>query len=171
MKTHWSVKAQMEQKLIPTIRSYQSNDATELAHIFYRSVRGIAPTFYSTEQLEAWASIEPHAQKMHEKFTDGRSVLLATDEEGRPVAFIDLESDGHIDLLFCAPEASGKGIATRLYTQLEELALKRNIPRLYVESSEVALRFFQKQGFNLIARRDFTLRSVAMHNYAMEKIL
>ena len=35
-------------------------------------------------------------------------------EPGRVVAFIDLEPDGHIDRLFCAPEAAGRGVASRL---------------------------------------------------------
>ena len=157
--------------MTPTIRYYKSSDAPDLANIFYRSVRDIDAAYYSSEQREAWASIEPTAEKMHERFTDGRSVLIAVNNENRPLAFIDLESDGHIDLLFCAPEASRQGVSSSLYKELEELAVLRHMPRLYVEASEVALSFFQKQGFNVIARRDFTIKSVAIHNYAMEKQL
>jgi len=159
------------QTVTPTIRYYKSNDAADLANIFYRSVKGIDASYYSTEQLKAWASVEPTAEKMHERFTDGRSVLIAVDQQDRPLAFIDLESSGHIDLLFCAPEVSRQGISSYLYKQLEELAIRRQMPRLHVEASEVARGFFQKQGFSVIARRDFTIKSVAIHNYAMEKQL
>jgi putative acetyltransferase len=40
---------------------------------------------------------------------------VAVAEDDRVVAFIDLEADGHIDRLFCAPEAVGRGIASQLY--------------------------------------------------------
>ena len=34
-------------------------------------------------------------------------------------AYIDLEPDGHINRLFCAPEAAGQGIASRPYDAME----------------------------------------------------
>jgi len=33
---------------------------------------------------------------------------VAANADDRPVAYIDLEPNGHIDRLFCAPEAAGQ---------------------------------------------------------------
>ena len=55
------------------------------------------------------------------------------------VAFIDLEPDGHIDRLFCAPEAVGRGIASQLYDGIETAARERGIGRLFTEASAVSV--------------------------------
>ena len=62
-----------------------------------------------------WA-LEPRtAEWAHGEASDGRLVLVAANEDDCPVAYIDLEPNGHIDRVFCAPEAAGRGIASRLY--------------------------------------------------------
>jgi putative acetyltransferase len=98
-------------------------------------------------------------------------LLVAVDEGGDPLAYGDLEADGHIDHLFCRPDAAGTGLAAALYAGLEAAARARGMARLHVEASEPARRFFPKQGFVLVARRDFEIGSVAIHNFAMEKRL
>jgi putative acetyltransferase len=96
---------------------------------------------------------------------------VASDERDRVVAFIDLESDGHIDRLFCAPEAAGRGIASRLYDGIETAAREQGLGRLYTEASELARRFFERKGFVVLERQDKILRGVPIHNYRMEKAL
>ena len=98
-------------------------------------------------------------------------VLVAADESGHVVAFIDLEPDGHIDRLFCAPEAAGRGIASRLYEALEAAARAQGIERLFTEASELARRFFEPKGFTVLHRQDKILRGVPIHNYRMAKTL
>ncbi len=87
------------------------------------------------------------------------------------VAFIDLEPDGHIDRLFCAPEAAGRGVASRLYQALETAARAQGIERLFTEASELARRFFEQKGFTVLQRQDKILRGVPIHNYRMAKTL
>jgi multidrug transporter EmrE-like cation transporter len=97
--------------------------------------------------------------------------LVAVDEADSPLAFIDLEADGHIDLLYCAPEFAGSGLADGLYEAVEAAARAGGIARLYSEASEAALRFFRKRGFVMLHRRDLKIGDVAIHNYAVEKPL
>ena len=87
------------------------------------------------------------------------------------VAFIDLEPDGDIDRLFCAPEAAGRGVASRLYESLETAARAQGIERLFTEASELARRFFERKGFTVLQRQDKILRGVPIHNYRMAKTL
>lgn len=98
-------------------------------------------------------------------------MLVAVDGAGRPVAFGDLEPDGHIHFLYCAPEAAGTGVTATLYDALERIARAQGIVRLYAEASEPARRFFARQGFRTIGRRDFDIEGVPIHNYAVEKRL
>jgi predicted GNAT family acetyltransferase len=96
---------------------------------------------------------------------------VAANVDDRPVAYIDLEPDGHIDRLFCAPEAAGQGIASRLYDAVEAAAREQGIRNLFTEASELARRLFERKGFAVVERQDLVIRGVAIHNYRMVKAL
>ena len=153
------------------IREYQPRDAAAVADIFIRAVTVTGLKGYSPEQVSAWVEGDRSPAATHQRCGDGRLVLVATDDTGTPVAFIDLDDDGHIDMLFCAPEHTGRGIASALYAKLEEAARQRGLTRLFVEASEVAKPFFTAKGFMLIRRNDFELGGVSIHNFIMEKHL
>ena len=153
------------------IRPSRAEDAPALAALYVRSVEAIGPAGYAPEQVAAWAAGAPSAERLQRLATDGRTTLVAVDDADRPLAFGDLEPDGHIHFLYCAPEAVGAGVTAALYTRLEALARERGVTRLYAEASEAARRFFLKQGFVVTARRDFEVAGVPIHNYAVEKTL
>jgi putative acetyltransferase len=154
-----------------TIRPYEPRDAAGVADVFYRSVREVALSDYTADQVTAWAPGPPDVEQERGRSGDGRLVLVAADRQGRVVAFADLEADGHIDRLFCAPEAAGRGIASRLYEAVEAAARERGIGRLSTEASELARRFFARKGFVMLERQDMVLRGVPIHNYKMAKNL
>jgi putative acetyltransferase len=91
--------------------------------------------------------------------------------QDKVVAWGDLEMDGHIDHLFCRPEVAGAGVAPHLLDQLVAHATSAGISTLYTEASELARGLFERKGFGLVRRRDFELRGVAIHNYAMVRSL
>jgi putative acetyltransferase len=153
------------------LRRYRPEDAQALADIFYRSVSELGPRHYAAEEVAAWAADAPDAEDMRVRGADGRAVLLVVDDQDRPIAFGDLEADGHIDLLFALPEAAGTGAAGALLDALEAVARAEGMMRLYVEASEAAKGLFARHGFTLIERNDFEQGGVATHNYRMEKRL
>ncbi|TQV80427.1 GNAT family N-acetyltransferase [Denitrobaculum tricleocarpae] len=153
------------------IRPYQKRDAVALAEIFLRAVEQIGSRHYTPDQVAVWAARCPTPEGLEEIMRDGRARFVAIDDARGPVAFSDLKPDGHIHFLYCAPEAAGKGITTALFSALEEYARLQGMTRLTSEASEAARRFFLKQGFVVMERRDFELSGVAIHNYAVEKVL
>ncbi|KIC15913.1 GNAT family N-acetyltransferase [Leisingera sp. ANG-Vp] len=153
------------------IRQFKAEDAGALANVFHAAVHGIANRFYTPEQLSAWCPEVPSADAMCRKMSDGRAVWVAADCEDIPAAFIDLEADGHIDMLFCHPRAAGQGAGAALYARLEAAALRQGLGLLYVEASEAARGFFERMGFALDRRREFERGGVKIHNYRMVKIL
>jgi len=154
-----------------TIRPYRSEDAAALADVRFRSVREAARKDYSPEQVDAWLPSRPEPEDVDRWALDGRLVLVAADAQGRVVGYVDVESDGHIDHLFCAPEAIGHGVGARLYDAVERAAADQDLRRLYVEASEAARRMFERKGFVVTGRREWELRGVRIHNYAMVKEL
>ena len=153
------------------IRPFRPEDAPALARIFYDAVHEVAGLHYSPEQVKAWAPVVPDSERFLERGADGRILLVAADESDRPVAYGDLEKNGHIDHLFCRPDAAGTGVISVLYDRLEAAARDLGIGRLHVEASEPARRFFLRKSFVVLQRREFTLDGVGIHNFAMEKLL
>lgn len=153
-----------------SVRPYQPEDAALLADIFIRAITEIGPRDYSPDQVDAWAARSPSADDLDAKMQDGRIRFVALDRN-RPVAFCDLEDNGHIDLLYCAPEAAGRGASGLLYAQIEAYGRRQGLNRFYTEASAMARRFFRRQGFQEIGRRDFLIGDTKIHNFAMEKTL
>ncbi|WP_410468839.1 GNAT family N-acetyltransferase [Aestuariicoccus sp. MJ-SS9] len=111
------------------------------------------------------------AEHFHARVSDGRTVTVAVSNDDVPVAFIELEADGHIDCCYCPPDFAGSGVGRALFRHARSQAIAAGITRLTIEASEAARRFFLREGFLLIARRAFELRGVMIHNYSMEKQL
>ncbi|HEX8625676.1 MAG TPA: GNAT family N-acetyltransferase [Allosphingosinicella sp.] len=153
------------------IRPFRPEDAPALARIFHAAVQRVGGLHYSLEQVNAWAPAVPSPEGFLERAADSRTLLVAADDDDRPLAYGDLEANGHIDHLYCRPDVAGTGVASALYDRLEAAARDCGIARLHVEASEPARRFFLRKSFILLHRRDFTLGRIAMHNFAMEKRL
>lgn len=151
------------------IRLFAPSDAAALAQLFHDTVHRIAGQHYSAEQVKAWVPNVPDPQRFLDWGSDGRLFLVAAGDEDEPLAFGDLEHDGHIDHLFCRADLAGTGVTAALYDALEEAACNREVERLYVEASEPARRFFLRKGFHVDHRRDFSIGGVPIHNYRMEK--
>lgn len=153
-----------------TIRPYDQRDAEDLADVFFRSVRQAALSDYTVAQVKAWLPERPAPALMHHRASDGRMVLVAVNERDCVVGYIDLEASGHIDHLFCAPEAVGHGVASQLCDAMEAAAHQQGINRLFVEASEPARRLFERRGFAVLERQELIRHGVAIHNYRMEKV-
>jgi putative acetyltransferase len=151
------------------IRPFQRGDEAKLAALFHAAIHQVASQHYSPEQVNAWSPKVPDPARFLARGTDGRTLLLAVDEANEPLAYGDVEADGHIDHLFCRPDAAGTGVTAQLYDELEKAAVSRGISMLFTEASEPARRFFLKRGFEVIERHDFEISGVPIHNYRMEK--
>lgn len=152
------------------IRSFRPEDAQSLAELFFASVRQLGVRHYSQEQVAAWAPEIPDSRSYIRRADDGRIFLVAINRQNQPVAYADLELNGHIDHFYRHPNAR-PGTTSILYDHLEGRARERGIGRLHVEASEAAHGFFKRAGFVQLDRREFLLRGVKIHNYAMAKLL
>jgi putative acetyltransferase len=151
-----------------TIREYRPGDAAPMAQLYFESARKLGPRGYTEEQVAAWAPAPAEAAAVHARASDGRLTLVAVDEHDCLLAYADLERDGHVDHLYCHPHAAGRGLAGALVDELTRRAAAQGLERLYVEASELARPVLERKGFGVLHRRDFEVRGVAIHNYAME---
>lgn len=154
-----------------TIRRFTDEDAECLNEIYRTSVATLTKADYSDAQRLAWENLAPSPAAFRERARDGRWVLVAVEPGGRILGYADLEADGHVDQLYCAPEGAGRRIGSRLLAEIESVARGAAIARLFVEASETARPVFERAGFAWLERRDLVIGGVAIHNHSMEKRL
>jgi putative acetyltransferase len=142
-----------------------------MAELYFRSARELGARRYSPAQVAAWAPAPVEAATVAARAGDGRTTVVAVSAAGGLLGYADLEADGHIDHLYCAPEAAGTGVAGALLDAIVGRAQAAGLPRLHVEASELARGLFERRGFTVTARRDFEVRGVAIHNWAMAREL
>ena len=159
-----------------SLRPFRSDDASRLTEIFVQAVRTIGPHGYSLEQVAAWAARSPAAEAhILERAAQGQWIMVATDENDVAVAYALLEKDGHLDHLYCHPQHTRNGLADALLKAAESKARSWLCARMYTEASELARAAFERAGYKVTHRRDFTIdhdgQHVPIHNYAMKKTL
>ncbi|HKH75427.1 MAG TPA: GNAT family N-acetyltransferase [Rubrobacteraceae bacterium] len=151
------------------IRPYEAKDAPEIVRLFYETIRSVNLADYSQEQVEAWAPEVPDPEVWNARLS-GRRTLVA-EEEGEVVGFAELESDGYLDTFYCRKDLVGRGVGSRLYRAVEQVALTLGCGRLFTEASITARPFFERHGFRAIRERMAVRRGVELTNFAMEKRL
>ena len=158
-----------------SIRPYRDDDAEALAEIIHAAIEVIGPHGYSPRQIAAWSARHPGAEKFRERVAKGDLIFVAADVEDRAVAYALLETDGHLDHLYNHPDHTRRGLALEVLMAAEAHAQAIGLTRLYTEASELARPAFEKAGYSVTHRRDFTIEhygeDVPIHNYAMEKAL
>jgi putative acetyltransferase len=153
-----------------SIRAFQPDDAPHLCEIFYRSVHEVASAKYDKAQLDAWAPQIPEASKWFPILVE-YAMFVAIDEAEKPIAWISMTEVGYIDMLFCLPEAIGRGIAGRLYDTVEHLAKERGLHRMTAHASLLAQPFFAKRGWRVGKHEMHVRNGVAIPRAEMSKDL
>jgi len=159
---------------VAAIRSYRHSDAGAVAALTLAAIRETGLRAYSPAQTEAWAA-RYSVQRLLDGAAKGEVILVAADDADHPLAYTVLEDGGHLDMLYCHPAHTGKGLGLALLAAAEAAARAQGVTRLFTEASELARPVFTRAGYAVVHRRDFTIASaageVAIHNYAMEKHL
>ena len=150
-------------------RPFRPSDAQRLVAILHEAVHVIGTRDYRPEQLAAWSPAPMTPETYCARIADGRWVTVAVSDGDVPVAFIELEADGHIDCFYCHPDVAGSGVGKALFRQAQAQVIDAGQTRLRVEASEAARRFFLREGFHVTARSEFRRHGVLIHNYEMEK--
>lgn len=156
------------------IRPFRESDLEPIAALTLAAIRVTGLRAYAPQQVAAW-SARYSQDRLLAGAARGDLILVAAGADEVPVAYTVLKANGHLDMLYCHPDHTGRGLALRLLTAAEEHAASRGVSRLFAEASELARPVFEKAGYGLLHRRDFALdflgTEVPIHNYAMEKAI
>jgi putative acetyltransferase len=152
------------------IREYKTEDAQDLAKIYYNTIHKVNIRDYTEEQVHVWAPETSHEISYWlEKFKTSKPFVALI--ENIIVGFAEFESDGHIDCFYCHHEWIGYGVGSALMNVIDKKARQLKIQRIYAEVSITARPFFEKQGFTITEQQTVFLNDVGLTNFKMEKFL
>jgi len=151
----------------PVIRRYDAANLDAVIGVFLRSVREVASRDYDAGQIAAWAQADRDVWSRRRLERPTWVALLDDVIAG----FIDLESSGHIDMLFVDPASQRKGVASALLDTVENAARGQRLAVLDTDASITARPFFEKHGFQVVRSQDVALRGQRLTNFRMEKHL
>jgi len=152
------------------VRPFESADAGRICEIFYRSVHEVACAEYDTAQLDAWAPAVPDAGLWLERLRN-YDTFVADNDAGETVGWIAMNHTGYIDMLFCLPEATRRGVAAQLYAAVERRAIARGLTRLTAHASLLAQPFFKRHGWAIEKQETVVRNGVVLPRAAMSKVL
>ncbi|KQQ89263.1 GNAT family N-acetyltransferase [Massilia sp. Leaf139] len=154
------------------IRAVAAGEELMLLAVFQSSVRGLACTYYSPAQIDAWSPPEPDAafrRQWVERIRANRPWVAEID--GRLAGFADVQPSGYIDQFFVAPEYAGQGVGATLMRQLHAVARGAGASSLFADVSLAAQPFFARWGFAVESEGLPVVRGVALRNARMRKAL
>ncbi len=144
-------------------REYQTSDCKEVTELFYSTVHTVNAKDYTKEQLDVWATEQVDLEKWNQSLQEHYSIVAI--EDGVIVGFGDIDKTGYLDHLFVHANYQGRGIATAICNQLEQV-VKGDIT---THASITAKPFFEKRGYRVVKEQQVERQGIFLTNFCMEK--
>ncbi len=152
-----------------TYRKACVDDLNEIQSLFVTTIDKICRKDYTPEQIDVWISSVKNTNLWLEKLQ--KQFFLLAILESKIIGFISLDGADYLDLLYVHKDFQDKGIATLLFSNIENEALRNGAKFLGSDVSITARYFFEKCGFTVICRQTKLIHGVEIVNYKMRKEL
>jgi len=133
-----------------TLRRAQLEDREAIWRVFTRSVRGLARSHYTPEQIEAWAGL-----RQPEDFTNAieHHEFFVAEEVGEIVGYGQLNpGTAEVEAVYIVPEVTGRGVGRLLMEALEAKAREAGLASLRLRASLNAVAFYEHFGYRIERR-------------------
>jgi putative acetyltransferase len=137
--------------------------------IYTASIRSLTASYYSQEQIAAWAPVPPDAARWRERLSHLHTIVAESDAV--LAGFASYTRDSYLDFLFTHPTFARQGVATSLYQRIEAALRAVSAPRVTTHASLAARPFFDRHGFQLDAEEWVECRGAYLRQFAMHKQL
>lgn len=152
------------------IRPLTEADIPEMQSLFHSTVLFINTKDYTQEEAEDWASCGDSVErwKMH---LSNHQFVGAFNTDNKMVGYSSMNKDGYLHSMFVHKDWQGKGIASLLLTEVENMARQFGVTRITSEVSLTARPFFEKQGYSVIKSQKAKANQLELTNFVMQKLL
>lgn len=135
---------------VPSTRHATAADAAEMLRVHSASIRGLGPTHYAPEQVDAWDHDRSPDDYVEVIETDETPVLVA-EADGAVVGFgwLDVD-DEEIVAVYVHPDYAREGVGTALLEGLEATAVERGVESVELLASLNAVAFYEAAGYRAV---------------------
>jgi putative acetyltransferase len=150
-------------------RPYQPRDLAGIMEVYTASIQVLAAPFYSGEQISAWAPTKPDVEPWKQRLA--RLHTIVAEADGFLAGFVSYTSQGYLDFLFTHPKMARRGVATRLYLEVESTLRDGGVRKISTHASLAARPFFDRHGFQVDAEESAECRGAYLRRFSMHKLL
>lgn len=151
------------------IRIGDIEDLIEMQQLFVETIKNICNTDYDKEQINVWSSGIDDKQRWQDILT--KQFVLIAQENNKITGFCTLDNGNYIDLFYVHKNHQRKGIAHKLYIDIEKEARRQKQTELTSNVSKTARPFFERMKFKVIRQQTFNVKGIELRNYKMIKAL
>ena len=149
------------------IRKGKLDDLIEIQLIFVETVSTICQKDYSRNQIKAWiSSVENRKRWLN--IIENQYLIIAK-YKNQIVGFCSLDKSNYIDMFYVHKDYQGRGIAQKLYSEIEKEARRQNQKKLTSDVSKTAKPFFEKNDFKIVKEQAVIRQNIKLTNFKMEK--
>jgi len=149
------------------IRIATESDIPNITKLFYETIQTVNIKDYSLEELDAWSSVHNDTNKWKQKIDEQFFIVAQLNND--LVGFGSLTKDGYIDLMYVHKAHQRKGIAKKLYSEIEQKAIEQKNRIIYSDVSITAKEFFKSIGFQVKQLQKKRVKNKELTNFKMKK--
>ena len=152
------------------VRTATENDTAEMCRVQRAAIFGLARNHYAVDQKKDWVvGFDPEHLRM--ALAEPAVAAFVAENGGKMAGFSVMNGD-ELRALYVRPEASGKGVGSRLLGATQEEALARGIRRLRLYATLNSRSFYESNGFYAVKEGEYSIsKTETMTCVEMEKDL
>ena len=150
-----------------SIRNANPGDLTEMQELFVNTISTICKNDYSVDQINAWTSSIENIPRWNNRIAS--QYFLVADLDNKIVGYASLKNNDYLDLLYVHKDYQKRGIASKLYSEIEKQVIRNNSTTLHADVSKTAKPFFLNRGFEIIQMQAKKIKGIEIINYKMIK--
>jgi len=129
------------------IRKASSADKEKISRLHIASIKKLCSKHYTSEQIDAWSSIL--TPSIYDQALRKKEFLIAynSQQDFIGIGILDVEN-AEVSAIYVHPDATGKGIGSKLLYKLEKIARNSNIRKITVHSTLNAKGFYTAHGYS-----------------------
>jgi putative acetyltransferase len=151
------------------LRPYEPADLPGVIEIYTTSIRSLAASYYSPEQIAAWAPLSADPVRWRKRLAPLHIILAEID--GVLAGFASYTDAAYLDHLFTHPCFARRGVATGLYQYVEQALRVAGATKVTTLASLAGRPFFDRQGFKVDREENVECRGAYLRRFAMHKTL
>lgn len=160
----------MNKQINYKIRPLEEKDIYDMQNLFRSTVLNININDYTKEEVEDWASCGNYIEHWKEILFNNQ-FIGSFDKQDNLIGYSSMNKNGYLHSMFVHKDWQGKGIATLLLSEVENIARQYKVKEITSEVSKTARHFFEHKGYVVECEQKQQANRWKLTNYKMKKVL